>query len=122
MNEIENLRYPHYVKIVRITPGRVDDNNPFADDDAPLENIEEVLYEGEGRSFTDTTTEGGKNVNENKRKSSIPIRFNEWDEDKQPQDGDVIKTVVGNNSTIGIVNDCEPDNNRSIIYWTLRRV
>ena len=29
---------------------------------------------------------------------------------------------VGNNTDVGIVKDCEPDNNRTVVYWNLRRV
>ena len=57
---IRNLRYPHTIKIVRVLVGKADENNPFADDDAKVgEDTEIVIYEGEGRSYTDTTTEGG---------------------------------------------------------------
>ena len=46
------------------------------DDDAPVgEDKETILYYGEGRSYTDTTTEGDKNVDQNKRKASIPVRY-----------------------------------------------
>lgn len=111
---IVNKRYPHTVRIVRIMP----EEDPFSD----KEGAETVLYEGEGRSFTDTTTEGTKNVDENKRKSSIPVRYDEWDKDRRPLDGDTILSTVGENQETGIVKDCEPDNNRTLIYWEFRRV
>ena len=47
---IRNPRYPHRVKIVRMIVGKTDPSDPFADDDAPVGNDEEiVIYEGEGR-------------------------------------------------------------------------
>lgn len=119
--EIINYRYSHTVCITRTIPGRGEEDNPFSD----AENIEdetEILYEGEGRSFTDTTTEGNSEVDENKRKASIPVRFDEWEEDKKPTDGDIINVEIGNNKEAGIIYDCESDNNRTLIYWNLRRV
>lgn len=96
----------------------MDEDDPFAED---VEK-EIVLYEGEGRSFTDTTTEGDSRVDENKRKSSIPVRYDEWDVNRKPLDGDTIISTVGNNTEVGMVKDCEPDNNRTIVYWNFRRV
>ncbi len=122
VEKTSNPRYPHTIKVVRVTPGKGDEDNPFADDDVSVDDVEEVLYEGIGRSYTDTTTEGGSNVDENKRKASIPIRFDEWGEGKVPLDGDTIYATVGNNTEKGMVKDCEPDNNRTVIYWDLRRV
>lgn len=111
---IINERYPHLVKIVRV----ITDDDPFND------NAEQeiVLYENKGRSYTQTTTEGDKIVDENKRKASIPVRYDEWDANKQPLDGDMIYVTIGNNTEVGIVKDCEPDNNRTVVYWNLRRV
>lgn len=120
---IRNPRYPHIIKIVRNVVGKADPNDPFADDDAPVgKDKETILYYGEGRSYTDTTTEGDKRVDENKRKASIPVRYDEWDADRCPLDGDLIYATVGNNTEVGIVKDCEPDNNRTVVYWNLRRV
>ena len=120
---IINPRYPHTIKIVRVLVGKAYENDPFADDDANVgEDTEIVIYEGEGRSYTDTTTEGGKNVDENKRKASIPVRYNEWDAGRCPLDGDMIYAMVGNNTEVGMVKDCEPDNNRTVVYWDFTRV
>lgn len=115
---IINDRYPHNIKIVRVSHEDGVDN-PFSDESDKLET---VLYDGRGRSYTDTTTEGDKNVDENKRKASIPVRFDEWDAGMQPLDGDTIYATVGNNVEVGMVKDCEPDNNRTVIYWDFRRV
>ena len=120
---IRNPRHPHTIKIVRVLVSKADENDPFADDDAKVsEDTEIVIYEGEGRSYTDTTTEGGKNVDENKRKASIPVRYDEWDADRCPLDGDMIYATVGNNTEVGMVKDCEPDNNRTVVYWDFTRV
>ena len=111
------------IKIVRMIVGKTDPSDPFADDDAPVGHDEEiVIYEGEGRSYTDTTTEGDKYVDQNKRKASIPVRYDEWGSANCPLDGDVIYSTVGNNTEIGMVKDCEPDNNRTVVYWNLTRV
>ena len=120
---IRNPRYPHTMIIVRVVVGKADEKEPCADDDAKVsEDTEIVIYEGEGRSYTDTTTEGGKNVDENKRKASIPVRYDEWDAGRCPLDGDMIYATVGNNTEVGMVKDCEPDNNRTVVYWDFTRV
>ena len=113
---IRNQRYPHLIKIVRKVIGKSDTDDPFADDDAPVGEDEEiVLYYGEGRSYTDTTTVGDKYVDQNKRKASIPVRYDEWGADRCPLDGDTIYATIGNNTEVGIVKDCEPDNNRTVV-------
>lgn len=108
---IDNPRYPHKVKITRM-------EYP-ADEFDPTPAKERVLYNGAGRGFTDTTTEGGKGIDENKRKASIPVRFDEWR--KPVLKGDKIKITKGRISEDGEVYDFEPDNNRTIIYWNLVR-
>ena len=118
-SEIINKRYPHVVKITRKGVGEGIEDNPFAKD---VEPETEVLYEGEGRSYTDTTTEGDKWVDENKRKASIPVRYDEWGAGKQPLDGDEIEVLIGSNREVGIIKDSEPDNNRTVVYWNFRRV
>lgn len=107
--EIINPRFPHTIKIVRVE----DDDNP---------NGGAILYDGRGRSFTDTTTNGDVEVDANKRKASIPVRFDKWEEGRLPLDGDTIYATVGNNTEIGRVRDCEPDNNRTLVYWDFVRV
>lgn len=118
-SEIINKRYPHVVKITRKGVGEGIEDDPFAED---VEPETEVLYEGEGRSYTDTTTEGDKWVDENKRKASIPVRYDEWGAGKQPLDGDEIEVLIGSNREVGIIKDSEPDNNRTVVYWNFRRV
>ena len=120
---IRNTRYPHLLKIVRNVVGKSDPDDPFADAAAPVgEDKEIVLYYGEGRSYTDTTTVGDKYVDQNKRKASIPVRYDEWGAGRCPLDGDTIYATIGNNTEIGIVKDCEPDNNRTVVYWEYIRV
>lgn len=120
---IRNQRYPHLIKIVRKVIGKSDPDDPFADDDAHVgEDDEIILYNGEGRSYTDTTTVGDKYVDQNKRKASIPVRYDEWGAGRCPLDGDTIYATIGNNTEVGIVKDCEPDNNRTVVYWEYIRV
>lgn len=112
-----NPRYPHTVKITRKVIG---DEDIFGTDDAPEPT---VIYEGVGRSFTDTTTTGGIEVDENKRKASIPVRFDKWAGDNMhPMDGDTYEVWMNNVYETGMVKDCEPDNDRTIVYWELKRV
>lgn len=132
---ISNPRYPHTIKIVRIleevvpveNASEIEDEDPFASNDTSTpqtktERKEVVLYEGCGRSFTDTTTNGMGKVDINKRKASIPVRYDKWEAGKRPLDGDTIYATVGNNTEEGRVRDCEPDNDRTIVYWELVRV
>lgn len=124
--DIINCRYPHTIKIVRVTTNIIgvdaDEDDPLAEEAIEEVKSEEVLYEGIGRSFTDTTTNGNVEVDLNKRKASIPVRYDEWGAGKKPLDGDTIYATVGNNTEIGRVRDCEPDNNRSLVYWDFVRV
>ena len=79
------------------------------------EPSEEIIYKGKGRSYTDTTTTGDAKVDTNKRKASIPVRFDEWN-DKIPMSGDILRVVKGSITEEWEVKDFEPDNNRSVIY------
>lgn len=129
---INNPRYPHTIKVVRMTTvqkpvdgGNVDDEDPFADDGddtTKTEQVEEVLYNGKGRAFTDTTTNGTEKVDVNKRKASIPVRYDEWEAAKKPLDGDTLYATIGNNTEIWRVRDCEADNDRTIVYCEFVRV
>ncbi len=119
---IDNPRYPHFIKIVRVNAAaqNADADDPLADvsDGQP----EEVLYDSVGRSFTDTTTNGSAEVDTNKRKASIPVRYDEWEAGKKPLDGDTIFATVGANIETGMVRDCEPGNDNTIVYWDFVRV
>ena len=107
---VDNPRYPHYVRIIRKDlPGGVFDDA----------ESERVLYDGICRSYTDTTTTGDGKVVTNRRKLSIPMRFDSWT--KTDLYGDTVEVQVGNLRETGIVSDFEPDNNRSVVYWELTR-
>ncbi len=120
---IDNPRWPHKVKVTRVTPSE----DPFimkgsaGSTGSSADAV--VLYEGEGRSYTDTTTTGGgteeSRVDVNKRKASIPVRFDEWAEPLL--DGDTIEVAMGNVVEKGVVKDFEPDNNRTVVYWEIVR-
>lgn len=122
--EVDNPRYPHTIRIVRIVDN-VSSLNPF--DRAEGTSTETVIYDGIGRAYTDTTTDGDTRVDSNKRKASIPVRFDEWQgespggEPLWPMDGDTITTTKGNVVETGRVKDFEPDNDRSIVYWEFVR-
>jgi hypothetical protein len=110
-NVIVNERYPHQIKIIRRSvPDRYQEGG----------EQEEVIYEGKGRSYTDTTTTGNAKVDLNKRKASIPVRFDEW-KDKIPQSGDILIVVKANITEQWEVKDFEPDNNRTVIYGEYNR-
>ena len=132
---ISNPRYPHTIKIARIlekivpveNASEIEDEDPFAvnsssNPQTKTEKEKVILYEGKGRSFTDITTNGMGNVDINKRKASIPVRYDKWEASRQPLDGDTIYATVGNNTEEGRVRDSEPDNDRTIVYWELVRV
>lgn len=127
-NSVKNPRYPHQITITRVTDKVSDSNNPFTR--AESDTVRTIVYDGKGRSFTDTTTDGDGKVDTNKRNVSIPVRFDEWPEStiinnqyvgKYPKDGDEIEVVMGNVTERGRVKDFEPDNDRSIIYWEYNR-
>lgn len=129
--KVNNPRYPHTIKVVRISTVQVpvetpvDDEDPFASDNdasTAAQTVETVIYEGKGRSYTDTTTNGDNKVDTNKRKASIPVRYDEWEAGRKPLDGDTIYATVGDSTEIGRIRDCETDNDRSVIYWDFVRV
>lgn len=117
--KVDNPRYPHTIKIVRRElPDRYSDE--------PL--VERTVYEGIGRSYTDTTTTGDSKVDLNKRKCSIPVRFDEWGVSSGeptdallPMSGDIVIVTKGNITEEWEVKDFEPDNNRSIVYGEMNR-
>lgn len=50
------------------------------------------------------------------------MRFDAWSGCKFPLDGDIIRCRIGNHTEEGIVKDCEGDNDRTVVYWSLKRV
>lgn len=112
---IDNPRWPHYIVIIR--KEQSESNNPYKRGKETMR----VIYEGKGRSYTDTTTTGNVNVEYNKRKAAIPVRFDAWAKADIPQDGDEIIARIGENEERGTVKDFEGDNLRSIVYWEFVR-
>ena len=111
--KIDNPRYPHHIKIVRKSvPDRYEES----------ELEETIIYEGVGRSYTDTTTTGDARVDSNKRKASIPRRFDKWSgDDAMPMSGDMLIATKNNITEEWEVRDFEPDNDRSVIYGEMNR-
>lgn len=119
---IDNPRYPHHIMIIRKVVGEW-----LSEGDG--EESEVVIYEGLGRSYTDTTTTGDSVIDSNKRKASIPMRFSDWvaqgeTEDNGPlipMSGDMLFVTKGSITEEWEVKDFEPDNNRSVVYGQLNR-
>ncbi len=110
MVEVNNLRYPHMIYIVRRK-----DTHRYSE-----EYTEQTVYRGCGRSYTETTTTGDEKVDVNKRKASIPVRFDKWTE-PVPMSGDILYVTKGCITEEWEVKDFEPDNDRSVIYGELNR-
>lgn len=127
--EIDNPRYPHYIRIIRkVEKDWLDDDDNVVDvassdsssSSSEGDSDEQVVYEGPGRSYTDTTTTGDKKVDTNRRKASIPVRFDEWST-LVPMSGDIVYVTKGSISEQWEVKDFEPDNNRSVVYGEMNR-
>lgn len=118
---VDNPRYPHKIRIVRLVyKDWLDESSSSSSSSSSDEEQEIVVYEGPGRSYTDTTTTGDAKVDTNKRKCSIPVRFDEWGE-LTPLSGDMVYVTKGNINEEWEVKDFEPDNDRSIVYGTHNR-
>lgn len=121
---VKNDRYPHYIRIIRkVEKSWLDDDDNVVDvagSEETQDDGEAVVYEGKGRSYTETTTTGDKKVDTNKRKASIPVRFDEWST-LVPMSGDILYVTKGNITEQWEVKDFEPDNNRSVVYGELNR-
>ena len=89
-------------------------------DDDSSDTGETIIYEGVGRGYTETTTTGDKKVDTNKRKASIPVRYDEWGS-LVPMSGDILYVTKGNITEEWEVKDFEPDNNRSVVYGEYNR-
>ncbi len=103
--KIDNPRYPHTIKIVRIT---------YSDRWSDEEPTETVLYSGDGRCYTNGGIEG-KQVDVSHRYISIPVRFDEW-RGAKPSDGDTVEVQIGAITETMTLKDFEPDNNRTVLY------
>ena len=122
---IDNPRYPHHITIVRKV------YNDWLSSESSDVDGDIIIYDGVGRSYTDTTTTGDARVDSNKRKASIPVRFDKWgcchgtssdsDEALYPMSGDLLTVTKGHISEEWEVKDFEPDNDRSVIYGEMNR-
>lgn len=122
--KIDNPRYPHHITIVRkVYRDWLSESSSSSDDDL-------IVYDGVGRSYTDTTTTGNAHVDSNKRKASIPMRFDKWPQNTTassqetklfPMSGDLLYVTKGNISEEWEVKDFEPDNDRSVVYGEMNR-
>ena len=110
--KVNNPRFLHTIKVTRM----VVSDNPFAEEEEEL-----VLYEGKGRSYTNTTTDGDGKVVTNMRKASIPVIFDQWEEGKEIRNGDIIEVTIGNIGEKGVVRDMEPCNFGTELYWDYKR-
>ena len=108
MARVINKRFPHTIKVVR----KVFSDNPFDDTEQEI-----TIYEGEGRSYTNTTTDGDGKVVTNMRKASIPPIYNDWRAGLEILNGDLIEVTIGNITERGVVRDFEPCNFGTEIYW-----
>jgi hypothetical protein len=129
---VDNPRYPHYIRIIRkVVKDWLDDDEPAGNAAGTDDSEEFVVYAGPGRSYTDTTTTGDAKVDTNKRKASIPVRFDAWGgwagtrcqhrETLVPMSGDILYVQKGHIAEEWEVKDFEPDNDRSVVYGELNR-
>ena len=105
---IENARYPHTIKVVRVTFG-----DWLSSTSSDGEN-EQLIYYGAGRCFTSGGV-GGNAVDITSRQISIPVRFDKWGT-LIPSSGDRVEVTMGEVTETMEVKDFEPDNNRTLIY------
>ena len=103
---IINLRFPHHVKVVRLTyPER------YSDETGPTETI---IYSGEGRCYSNGSVEG-RQVDITHRYISIPVNVNGWS-GLHPLSGDTVTVTMGKITETMEVKDFDPDNNRTLLY------
>ena len=104
---IINQRFPHHVKVVRLTyQGRYSTGT---------EPTETVIYSGKGRCYSNGSVEG-RQVDITHRYISIPVNVNGWI-GLHPLSGDTVTVTMGNITETMEVKDFEPDNNRTVLYW-----
>ena len=104
---ISNPRYPHTIKIVRVTyPDLWQQSNE--------EPQEQVVYLGAGRCYSNGSVQG-RSVDISTRQISIPVRVDEWGE-LYPLSGDTVTVIMGRITETMEVKDFEPDNNRTVLY------
>ena len=113
-NVVDNPRYPHHIKIVRKV------YSDWLSSSSSDEENDIIIYDGVGRSYTDTTATGNGKVDSNKRKASIPVRFDKW-KHFVPMSGDLLQVTKNNIYEEWEVKDFEPDNDRSVVYGEMNR-
>lgn len=110
---IRNPRFPHTIKIWRETGS----DDPFVDTVTTV-----ILYEGVGRSYTDTTTTGDGKVISNRRKAAIPMRCDDWTEFTDIHSGDIISVTLNTGIVEeGKVSDREVGTMGTNIVWEFVR-
>lgn len=103
---IINLRFPHHVKVVRLTyPGR------YSNETEPTET---VIYSGEGMCYSNGSVEG-RQVDISHRYISIPVNVKGWG-GLHPLSGDTVTVTMGKITETMEVKDFDPDNNRTLLY------
>lgn len=103
---IINQRFPHHVKVVRITyPGR------YSNETEPTGT---VIYSGEGRCYSNGSVDG-RQVDISHRYISIPVNVKGWG-GLHPLSGDAVTVTMGKITETMEVKDFEPDNNRTVLY------
>jgi len=117
---VDNPRYPHHIRIVRVIVPNWLDYEEQPTSSSSSDEGEYVVYDGPGRSYTDTTTTGDAKVDTNRRKCSIPVRYDSWGE-LFPMSGDMVYATKGNIHEEWEVKDFEPDNDRSVVYGEFNR-
>lgn len=93
-----------------------DGNDPMADETADV-----VIYDGECRSYTMTTTSDNGDVISSNRKLSLPLTQQEWKKDTIPQEGDRVVVDKFGFKEYGIVIDRMPSNLGTHILWKYGR-
>lgn len=108
-NIVNNPRYPHTIRVVRVTYGEGDwlsDNQ---------QRKEQNIYFGPGRCYSSGGSVEGKAVDITYRQISIPVRFDEWNA-LVPASGDCVEVTIGKIIETMTVKEFEPDNNRTVLY------
>lgn len=125
---VDNPRYPHHVRIIRkVEEDWLPDEGSTGSSSGVGGDL--IIYEGPGRSYTETTTTGDAKVDTNKRKASIPMRYDDWVQQNRlsdegpmvPMSGDILYVTKGCITEEWEVKDFEPDNDRSVVYGELSR-
>ena len=106
--ETYNPRYPHTIKVVRVT---YNEGDWLSDEEG---RSEAVVYSGAGRCYTGGGVQG-KAVDITTRQISIPVSVNEWG-NLHPSSGDVVEVTMGGITETMELKDFEPDNNRTVLY------